>query len=113
MDKGDCGGQQVRHRVEVNAAQKLCQRLDCFWAGEQLSPSFGTKLQAHLYPSFLQRSAGFYNGLNIGTKLWPCLCISHVHWQDQLNTWQPVPLQQGVWAQLQLRKNVAEVLSTL
>jgi len=101
MDKRACGGQQVRHRVEVNAAQELCQRPDCFCAGQQLSPSFRTQMQAHLYPSFLQPSARCYNGVNIGTKLWPCLCIRHVHWQNQLYTRQPVPLQQGVWAQLQ------------
>jgi len=99
--------------VVVNAAQEWCQHPDCFWAGRQLSPRFGTQLQAHLHPSFLQPSACHRNGLNAKTKLWLCLCIGHVHWQNQLHTWQPITLQQVVWAQHQLRKKLAWVLSIL
>jgi hypothetical protein len=102
MDTGDCGGKQVRHRVEVNAAQEWCQRLDCFWAGHQLSPSFGTQMQAHLYPSFLQPSTCYCNGLDTENKLWLCLCSRQVHWQNQLYTRQPITLQHTVWAQLHL-----------
>ncbi len=69
MNKGHCAGKQVRHRVVVDAAQEWCQHPDCFWAGRQLSPSFGTQMQAHLYPSFLQPSACYCNGLNTETKL--------------------------------------------
>ena len=101
------GGQQVRQCVVDDAAEEWCQHPDCFWAGCQLSPSFGTQMQANLHPSSLQPRARHCNGLYTDTKLWLCLCIRHMHWQHQLYTRQPITLQPAVWTQQQLRKKLA------
>ena len=78
-----------------------------------LGTSCPPALEHRLYPSFLQPSTRYCNGLDTENKLWLCLCSRHVHWQNQLYTRQPMTLQHIVWAQLQLLKHLAWVLSIL